>query len=152
MVFELAGKCSVAAFELVPVAHIAVGLLVAGRDKPEPAVVLWQIAIGRAAIWTVSPDPPPPPVHDAVVAPPFPSVQSVRPDEPATVPAVRILVSVPCKAMLEVTVLAVAATGICPAVMPDKPPPPPATHVHTAGSAAVQERNVFDPDGCTAGS
>jgi len=55
-----------------------------------------------------------------VVAPPLESVHSAAP-VPETVPELRILLSVPCKAIEEVTVLEVAATGICEAVMPERP-------------------------------
>ena len=64
--------------------------------------------------------------HPLVVAPPLESVHSDAP-VPETVPELRILLSVPCKAMEEVTVLEVAATGICEAVMPERPFPPLAT-------------------------
>jgi len=40
---------------------------------------------------------------------------------PDTVPAVKMALSVPCRALLLVTVDAVAAIATCPAVMPDKP-------------------------------
>jgi len=53
----------------------------------------------------------PPPLHPEVVAPPFESVQSDAP-VPETVPEVRIFVSVPWSATEDVTVVAVAATGI----------------------------------------
>jgi hypothetical protein len=60
--------------------------------------------------------------HPLVVAPPLESVHSDAP-VPETVPELRILLSVPCKAIEEVTVLDVAATGICEAVMPESPLP-----------------------------
>lgn len=54
---------------------------------------------------------------------------------PEMVPDVSMAESVPCNAILLVTVLAVAATGICPVVIPDipePPPPDPVAGVHTS--------------------
>jgi hypothetical protein len=55
---------------------------------------------------------------------------------------------------LLVMVVADAATPRPYWVMPDSPlePLPPATHVHTAGLAAVQERKVLPAVGCAFGS
>jgi len=101
---------------------------------------------------------PVPAVHPTVVAPPFASVQRVA-AVPDTVPEVRIFASVPCKALLLVTVDAPAAIGTCPVVMPDKPLPlaqpevvraPFAPFGHTgevlvprAGIANVPSANIF---------
>src|SRR5277367_5136934 len=69
--------------------------------------------------------------------------------------AVRLPVSAPARDVQSpaaVSVMVFDATG---AVIEDSadepPPPPPATHVHTAGFAAVQERKVLLPDGCATG-
>jgi len=75
--------------------------------------------------------------HPLVVAPPLESVQSDAP-VPETVPELRILLSVPCKAMEEVTVLEVAATGTCEAVMPESPLLPP-LQVVTPALVMLQE-------------
>ena len=87
----------------------------------DDVIVLAEAAMGTCPV--VIPDRPAF-EHPTVVAPPLESTQSVL-ASPEMVPAVRIATSVPCKGIDEVTVVEVAASGICPPVIPERPPPLP---------------------------
>jgi hypothetical protein len=80
---------------------------------------------------------------------------------PEIVPELKIFVSVPCNAIDEVTVLAVAATGIWLAVMPERPllpalqllvVAPPFTSVHNVAPVPeiVPEDSILESVPCSA--
>ena len=94
------------------------------------------VAVAAIGTWPVVIPDKPAFKHPAVVAPPLESVQSVA-ATPETVPALRIEVSVPCIALDEVTVVALAAIGTWLTVIPESPLPPTPVHPEVVNAPPV---------------